>query len=136
MYSDVVLGVDHDEFEDILGDFKDRNDYALDTELTPRTGMEVVKRYKAHGQEHTGKPFPQDVRDQLWGAIGAVFASWERCARHHLPQAQRHIPDDWGTAVNVQAMVFGNMGDDHRHRCCLHPQPLDRRQKSSTASSW
>jgi pyruvate,orthophosphate dikinase len=110
MYSDVVLGVDHAEFEDILGGFKDQKGYALDTEVTADEWQGLIARYKALVEEETGKPFPQDVTAQLWGAIGAVFTSWNG-ARAITYRKLNHIPEDWGTAVNVQAMVFGNMGD-------------------------
>ncbi len=110
MYSDVVLGVDHAEFEDILGGFKEQRGYALDTEVTADDWHGLIARYKALVAEETGQPFPQDVAAQLWGAIGAVFASWNG-ARAITYRKLNHIPEDWGTAVNVQAMVFGNMGD-------------------------
>ena len=110
MYSDVVLGVDHAEFEDILGGFKDQRHYALDTEITADEWHGLIARYKALVQEATGKPFPQDVREQLWGAVGAVFTSWNG-ARAITYRKLNNIPEDWGTAVNIQAMVFGNMGD-------------------------
>jgi pyruvate,orthophosphate dikinase len=110
MYSDVVLGVDHAEFEDILGGFKEQRGYELDTQVTADDWHGLIARYKALVAEETGKPFPQDVAAQLWGAIGAVFASWNG-ARALTYRKLNHIPEDWGTAVNVQAMVFGNMGD-------------------------
>ncbi|WP_373505779.1 pyruvate, phosphate dikinase [Aestuariivirga sp.] len=110
MYSDVVLGVDHAEFEDILGGFKDQRDYALDTEITADDWHGLIARYKALVEQETGKPFPQDVREQLWGAVGAVFTSWNG-ARAITYRKLNNIPEDWGTAVNIQAMVFGNMGD-------------------------
>ncbi len=110
MYSDVVLGVDHAEFEDILGGFKEQRGYSLDTEVTAEEWHGLITRYKALVQEETGKPFPQDVKAQLWGAIGAVFNSWNG-ARAITYRRLNDIPEDWGTAVNVQAMVFGNMGD-------------------------
>ncbi|MFN4143592.1 pyruvate, phosphate dikinase [Aestuariivirga sp.] len=110
MYSDVVLGVDHAEFEDILGGFKEQRHYALDTEVTAEEWEGLIRRYKARVEEETGKPFPQDVREQLWGAIGAVFKSWNG-ARALTYRRLNNIPEDWGTAVNIQAMVFGNMGE-------------------------
>ncbi len=109
MYADVVLGVDHAEFEDILGGFKDERGYALDTEVTADEWRGLIARYKTLVEQETGKPFPQDVAAQLWGAIGAVFASWNG-ARAITYRKLNAIPEDWGTAVNVQAMVFGNMG--------------------------
>jgi len=110
MYSDVVLGVDHAEFEDILGGFKDERGYTLDTEVTAQEWQGLIVRYKALVEEGSGKPFPQDVKAQLWGAIGAVFKSWNG-ARAITYRKLNNIPEDWGTAVNVQAMVFGNMGE-------------------------
>ena len=110
MYADVVLGVDHDEFEDILGGFKEERGYSLDTQVTAEEWQGLIVRYAALVQEATGKPFPQDPHEQLWGAIGAVFKSWMG-ARAITYRRLNNIPEDWGTAVNVQAMVFGNMGD-------------------------
>ena len=111
MYSDVVLGVDHGLFEDRLEDKKMANGLFDDTELSAAHLKELVDDYKAIVQEELGKPFPQDPQEQLWGAIGAVFASWMN-ARANTYRKLNNIPAAWGTAVNVQAMVFGNMGDD------------------------
>ena len=110
MYSDVVLGVDHENFEEILEDEKAHRGYELDTELSASDWLEVIALYKAKVEEELGKPFPQDPQEQLWGAIGAVFSSW---MNHRAITYRRlhDIPESWGTAVNVQAMVFGNMGD-------------------------
>src|SRR5262245_20624949 len=110
MYSDVVLGVEHHQFEDILGEYKDGKALALDTELTADDWTKVIAKYKTCVERATGKPFPQNVREQLWGAIGAVFESW-MSARAKTYRKLHNIPEDWGTAVNVQAMVFGNLGD-------------------------
>jgi pyruvate, orthophosphate dikinase len=110
MYGDVVLNVDHAEFEEILGDFKDSRDYTLDTQVTAEEWLDLIARYKDHVKETTGKPFPQDVHEQLWGAIGAVFQSW-MSPRAITYRKLNNIPEEWGTAVNVQAMVFGNMGE-------------------------
>ena len=111
MYSDVVLGVDHGNFEDLLDVHKDRKGCTLDIDLDAGDWRQVVAAFKAKVEERLGSPFPQDVREQLWGAIGAVFQSWMN--RRAVTYRRLHaIPDDWGTAVNVQAMVFGNMGDD------------------------
>ena len=110
MYSDVVLGVDHHHFEEILDDHKDRNGYALDTDLTADDWEELVGRYKERVEEEHGEPFPQDPHKQLWGAIGAVFGSWMN-QRAITYRRLHNIPESWGTAVNVQAMVFGNMGE-------------------------
>jgi pyruvate,orthophosphate dikinase len=110
MYSDVVLGVDHHHFEEILDDHKDRHGYTLDTELTAEDWEELVGRYKERLEQEHGEPFPQDPYKQLWGAIGAVFGSWMN-ARAVTYRKLHNIPESWGTAVNVQAMVFGNMGE-------------------------
>jgi pyruvate,orthophosphate dikinase len=110
MYSDVVLGVDHFEFEDILESYKEDKGYTNDTDLDEDDWLEVISRYKACVEEALEAPFPQDVNDQLWGAIGAVFGSWDN-QRAATYRRLHDIPDTWGTAVNVQAMVFGNMGD-------------------------
>jgi pyruvate,orthophosphate dikinase len=110
MYSDVVLGIGHHHFEEILDDHKDRNGYALDTDLNAQDWSEVIARYKERVEQETGKPFPQDPHAQLWGAIGAVFGSWMN--QRAITYRRLHsIPESWGTAVNVQAMVFGNMGE-------------------------
>jgi pyruvate,orthophosphate dikinase len=111
MYGDVVLGIDHHHFEDILEQHKSEAGVTLDTELTAEDLKAIVKSYKAKVQSEIKKDFPQDVKEQLWGAISAVFSSWmnQRAITYRRLHA---IPEDWGTAVNVQAMVFGNMGDD------------------------
>jgi pyruvate,orthophosphate dikinase len=111
MYSNVVLGIEHHLFEDILAEHKDANAYSLDTELTAEDWKKLVGLYKHKVAEDSGKPFPQDPKEQLWGAIGAVFGSWMN-ARAKTYRRLHNIPEGWGTAVNVQAMVFGNMGDD------------------------
>ena len=110
MYSNVVLGLDHHMFEEILDDAKDRLSAYVDTDLTADDWREVVAEYRAAVQRELGRPFPQDVHDQLWGAIGAVFASWMN-DRAKFYRRMHDIPESWGTAVNVQSMVFGNMGD-------------------------
>jgi pyruvate,orthophosphate dikinase len=110
MYSDVVLELDHGRFEEALEIAKEDNGYNLDTELTAEDWQTLVAEYKALVEELWGKPFPQDVQDQLWGAVGAVFGSWQ-AERAKVYRRLNNIPGDWGTAVNVQAMVFGNMGD-------------------------
>ncbi|OYW51674.1 MAG: pyruvate, phosphate dikinase [Rhizobiales bacterium 17-65-6] len=110
MYSDVVLGVDHHNFEELLEAYKLQNGHTLDTDLDADDWAALVVQYKAKVQEKLGKPFPQDPHQQLWGAIGAVFGSWmnQRAITYRRLHA---IPESWGTAVNVQAMVFGNMGN-------------------------
>ncbi|NNM72848.1 pyruvate, phosphate dikinase [Enterovirga aerilata] len=110
MYSDVVLGVEHHNFEEALDLYKDRKGYSLDTDLNADDWAELITRYKKIVQDHLGKPFPQDPKEQLWGAIGAVFGSWMN-ARAIKYRELNNIPASWGTAVNVQAMVFGNMGE-------------------------
>lgn len=110
MYSDVVLGLDHGRFEEALEIAKEDNGFSLDTELSAADWQKLVAEYKAIVEELWGKPFPQDVHDQLWGAIGAVFGSWQS-ERAKVYRRLNDIPGDWGTAVNVQAMVFGNMGE-------------------------
>lgn len=111
MYSDVVLGIEHHHFEEILEAHKDRQGFSLDTDLSADDWAMLVGRYKERVQEELGKPFPQDPHEQLWGAIGAVFGSWMN-NRANTYRRLHNIPESWGTAVNVQAMVFGNMGDD------------------------
>jgi pyruvate,orthophosphate dikinase len=110
MYSDVVLGFEHHHFEDILDTFKDGQGYTLDTDLSGDDWVELVGKYKEAVARETGKDFPQDPHDQLWGAIGAVFSSWMN-ARAVTYRKLHDIPESWGTAVNIQAMVFGNMGE-------------------------
>jgi len=110
MYSNVVLGLDHEVFEEILEDEKARRGHELDTALSADDWRAVIDLYKAKVEEELGKAFPQDPEEQLWGAIGAVFASWMN-PRAITYRRLHDIPENWGTAVNVQAMVFGNMGD-------------------------
>ena len=110
MYSDVVLELDHDAFEEALEIAKEDRGYFLDTDLTADDLRGLVAEYKGLVEQLWGKPFPQDVHDQLWGAVGAVFGSWQS-ERAKVYRRLNDIPASWGTAVNVQAMVFGNMGD-------------------------
>ena len=111
MYSDVVLGVSHDLFEEILENFKDSRGLELDTDLGAEDWQQIVASYKDCVEENLGQPFPQDVHEQLWGAIGAVFLSWMN--QRAITYRRLHsIPQAWGTAVNIQAMVFGNLGDN------------------------
>lgn len=111
MYSDVVLELDHYLFEEMIDQKKMDRTITLDTELTAEDLKELVAEYKAKVQEELGRPFPEDVHEQLWGAIKAVFNSW-MSARAITYRKLNDIPESWGTAVTVQAMVFGNMGDD------------------------
>src|SRR4051794_33949681 len=110
MYSNVVLGIEHHHFEEALDEYKDRKGYNLDTDLTADDWKTLIVRYKAIVERELGRPFPQDPHEQLWGAIGAVFGSWMN-ARAIKYRELHDIPASWGTAVNVQAMVFGNMGE-------------------------
>ena len=110
MYSDVVLGIDHGLFEEALEIAKEDNGHFADVELGASDWQALVAEYKAIVEQELGKPFPQDVTEQLWGAIAAVFDSWD-ADRAKVYRRLNDIPGDWGTAVNVQAMVFGNMGD-------------------------
>ncbi|MEI9932053.1 MAG: PEP/pyruvate-binding domain-containing protein [Rhizomicrobium sp.] len=109
MYSNVVLGVEHALFEEILDTQKEDKGVELDTDLDADDLKRIAALYQAAVQKELGKPFPEDVQEQLWGAIGAVFGSWQS-ARAKTYRRLHDIPEDWGTAVNVQAMVFGNRG--------------------------
>jgi len=117
MYGDVVMGMkpaskeEHDPFEEIIDQLKEEKGIALDTEFTAEDLQELVKRFKAAVKKVTGKDFPTDPWEQLWGSVAAVFNSWNN-PRATLYRRLEQIPDEWGTAVNVQAMVFGNMGDN------------------------
>ena len=110
MYSNVVLGLSHDDFEEVLDDHKDRLGVTIDTDLSAADWEKVVVEYKQVVEDRLGRPFPQDPNDQLWGAVSAVFASWMN-DRAKFYRRMHDIPESWGTAVNVQSMVFGNMGD-------------------------
>ncbi|MDZ4364359.1 pyruvate, phosphate dikinase [Brevundimonas sp.] len=109
MYSNVVLGLSHDDFEEVLDDHKDRLGVTVDTDLSAGDWEKVVAEYKQVVERELGSPFPQDPHEQLWGAISAVFASWMN-DRAKFYRRMHDIPESWGTAVNVQSMVFGNMG--------------------------
>jgi pyruvate, orthophosphate dikinase len=110
MYADVVLGVDHGVFEEALDVHKEEVGRPNDTDLTAEDWVEIIGAYKAAVQRELGRPFPQSTAEQLWGAIGAVFGSW-RNARADTYRRLHNIPEAWGTAVTVQAMVFGNLGN-------------------------
>ncbi|HBH40738.1 MAG TPA: pyruvate, phosphate dikinase, partial [Rhizobiales bacterium] len=110
MYADVVLGLDHELFEEILENYKNLKGLEYDTELSAEDWAEIVTRFKALIAAELGEPFPQALPAQLWGAIAAVFGSWQN-ARAIAYRRLHDIPDDWGTAVTIQAMVFGNMGE-------------------------
>jgi pyruvate,orthophosphate dikinase len=111
MYGQVVLGIEHHRFEELLDNHKLEAGAVLDTELGADDWRALVADFKEVVASETGKPFPQEPQAQLWGAIGAVFGSWMN-ARAVTYRRLHNIPADWGTAVNVQAMVFGNMGGD------------------------
>ncbi len=110
MYSNVVLDIDHGLFEEALEDYKERKGYHLDTDLKADDWKVLVGKYKEIVKKALGSDFPQDPEQQLWGAVGAVFSSWMN-ARAIKYRELNSIPASWGTAVNVQSMVFGNMGD-------------------------
>ena len=122
MYGDVVLGVEHHHFEDILADHKDDKGVALDTELEADDWKEVAQKFAAKVESELGKPFPQDPHDQLWGAISAVFGSWMN-DRAKIYRKLHDIPENWSTAVNVQSMVFGNMSDSSATGVCFTRNP-------------
>src|SRR5262249_45659534 len=128
MYANVVLGIEHHVFEEILDDHKDVNGYTLDTDLDAADWAEIAGRFKARIERLRGAPFPQDPHAQLWGAIGAVFGSWMN--QRATPYRRLHaIPESWGTAVNVQAMVFGNMGDTSATGVALTRNPSTGEKK-------
>ncbi|MBX4887768.1 MULTISPECIES: pyruvate, phosphate dikinase [Rhizobium] len=110
MYADVVMGLGNDAFEEILEDEKAKLGHELDTELSATEWQHVVSLYKKLIEEELGQQFPQDPEIQLWGAVGAVFSSW-KSARAVTYRQLHNIPEGWGTAVNIQAMVFGNLGN-------------------------
>lgn len=111
MYASVVLDLEHHDFEDIIDDAKRARGVKTDTELTAEDWKTIIGQYQKLVLQKTGKPFPSDPQEQLWGAIGAVFGSWMN--QRAITYRRLHdIPASWGTAVNVQAMVFGNMGED------------------------
>lgn len=111
MFGDVVLGVDHHEFEDVIQRYKRDNNLNQDTDISADGWKEIVGEYKELVERELGRPFPSDPKEQLWGAIGAVFGSW-MVPRAVTYRRIHEISDKWGTAVNVQSMVFGNMGED------------------------
>jgi pyruvate,orthophosphate dikinase len=111
MYSDVVMGMDKHSLEHLMDQKKEERGVHLDTDLTAADWKDLVAAFKAKIKEELGTPFPEDPQDQLWGAIGAVFGSWMN-QRAITYRRLNNIPAEWGTAVNVQSMVYGNMGDD------------------------
>jgi pyruvate,orthophosphate dikinase len=122
MFGSVVLDVDHHRFEEIIEQAKIEAAVVEDTDLTAEDWQNVVEGYKDLVEQETGKPFPQDPKEQLWAAVGAVFGSWEN-PRANTYRRLHDIPSDWGTAVNVQAMVFGNMGHDCATGVCFTRDP-------------
>jgi len=122
MYSSVVLDMDHYDFEQLMDLAKEDKGVTMDTALTAQDLKALVEAYKRRIEEELGKPFPQDVHEQLWGAVGAVFGSWMN--QRAITYRKLHdIPDGWGTAVNVQSMVFGNMGEDCATGVCFSRDP-------------
>ncbi len=111
MYSNVVLEVDHHNFEDLLDNYKLTKGVLSDTDLKAEDWKTIVGNYKDIVKKDTKKDFPQDSHEQLWGAISAVFKSWHN-QRAKTYRRLNNIPEEWGTAVNIQSMVFGNMGND------------------------
>ena len=122
MYGSVVLGVDHHRFEEIIESAKMDANVTEDTALSPQHWQSVVAEYKDMVMQERGSPFPMDPHEQLWGAIGAVFGSWMN-PRANTYRRLHDIPATWGTAVNVQAMVFGNMGQDCATGVCFTRDP-------------
>ncbi|MDA8523783.1 pyruvate, phosphate dikinase [Alphaproteobacteria bacterium] len=110
MYGDVVMGISHDFFEDIIDDYKFENALSLDADLEADDWQEISKKFAEMIEREAGKPFPQDPQEQLWGAIGAVCNSWNN-QRATTYRCLHDIPGEWGTAVTIQSMVFGNLGD-------------------------
>jgi pyruvate,orthophosphate dikinase len=121
MYGDVVMGMkpeskeEIDPFEEIIEVLKEEKGIHLDTDFTTEDLKELVKRFKAAVKKQTGKDFPTDPWEQLWGSVAAVFGSWNNDRAIYYRRMEQ-IPDEWGTAVNCQAMVFGNMGQKFRYR--------------------
>ncbi|MBL4588984.1 MAG: pyruvate, phosphate dikinase [Alphaproteobacteria bacterium] len=111
MYADVVMDLSHHDFEEILEAHKERLGYENDTEITAEQWKEIVAEYKELVEQELRRPFPEDVQEQLWGAISAVFGSWQT-PRAVTYRRIHSIPEEWGTAVNIQSMVYGNMGED------------------------
>ena len=127
MYSDVVLGLEHHNFEELLEDHKAGKGVTLDTELGADDWVAVAQAFKGYVAEERGEPFPQDVREQLWGAVGAVFGSWMN-QRAVTYRRLNNIPESWGTAVNVPGDGVRQHGRDIGHGRCLYPRSVDRRE--------
>ncbi|HRK96024.1 MAG TPA: PEP/pyruvate-binding domain-containing protein, partial [Rhodospirillales bacterium] len=122
MFSNVVLGVETHNFETLLEDYKEHVGKNFDVELSAEDWKALIVKYKEEIRKHIGHEFPQDPHEQLWGAIGAVFGSWMN-KRAITYRKLNNLPDHWGTAVNIQAMVFGNMGDDSATGVCFSRNP-------------
>jgi len=122
MYGDVVMGVEHHNFEEILDDHKADHGLTLDTDLSADDWKTVCAAFIAMIEESAGQPFPTEPKEQLWGSVGAVFGSWMN-NRAMTYRRLHNIPAEWGTAVNVQAMVFGNMGEDCATGVCFSRNP-------------
>ncbi len=135
MYSDVVLGVDHGLSRKSSTTRKTTRASSSTPISMPPTGSASPSSTRRGCKRSLGSPFPEDVQEQLWGAIGAVFGSWMG-PRANTYRSLNNIPEDWGTAVNVQAMVFGNRGDTSATGVAFTRDPVDRREARSTASSW
>ena len=127
MYGDVVMGVqpesehEHEPFDEVMDNLKNSVGVERDNDLTEEHLKELIKRYKALIKKRTNSEFPQDVWQQLWGAVGAVFRSWQN-DRALVYRQKYHIPAEWGTAVSVQTMVFGNLGEHLGDRRSFHPR--------------
>ncbi|MFP4177748.1 MAG: pyruvate, phosphate dikinase [Acholeplasmataceae bacterium] len=124
MFSDVVMGIDKENYEALLEEMKEKKNVELDTELDADDMVELVRQFKEKYHELKGEPFPQDPREQLIEAVTAVFRSWDN-PRANYYRRMNHIPYEWGTAVNVQAMVFGNMGNDSGTGVAFTRNPSD-----------
>ena len=120
MFSDVVMEVGKKYFEELIDKMKAEKGVTQDVELTAEDLKELANQFKAEYKEKIGEDFPTDPKEQLMEAIKAVFRSWDN-PRANVYRRDNDIPYSWGTAVNVQMMAFGNMGDDLRYRCCIYP---------------
>ncbi len=127
MFSDVVMEMSKSDFEKIIDEMKEAKGVTQDVELDADDMKDLVVKFKALYKEKMGEDFPSDPKTQLMEAVKAVFRSWDN-PRANVYRRMNEIPYDWGTAVNVQAMVFGNSGDNVRHRRGFHAQPCHRRE--------
>ncbi len=122
MYGNVVLNLEHAEFEHRLLEVRDEEGVEIDSQISAEGLKRIVRAYKTYVAEENGQPFPQDAREQLWGAVRAVFDSWNN-PRAKFYRKIHGIDDNWGTAVTVQSMVFGNMGEDCGTGVCFSRDP-------------